>query len=305
MTNNIGEPISLASVLVSAGKKMAPEFYRRLLRLLNLLGYHSIAILLAALFIVPLAWMISSSLRQVGLPPPRTIEWIPRPLAWQNYGRLFSLLPFGRYILNSLIVAVVAVLLTLLTASWAGFAMSQLSARIRNRLLVLSVGLLMVPIPALWLTRFVLFKWFGLVDTYTSLVAPALMGSSPLFILLFYWNFRRMPADLFESARLDGANALTIWRYIAFPLARATIVAVGVLTFLFYWNDFINPLLYLKSQEHYTLAVGVQQLQQLDKTNWPLLMAGCVLMSSPTLLVFFIVQRLFLQESRMVGIYGY
>jgi multiple sugar transport system permease protein len=268
------------------------------------LGYHSTAILVVALFIVPLVWMISASLRQPGLPPPRGVEWIPDPVSWGNYGRIFDLLPFGRYILNSVIVSLIAVPLTLVTASWAGFGMSQLGARARTRLLILSVGLLMVPVTALWLTRFMLIKESGLVDSYAALIAPALMGSSPLFILLFYWTFRSMPAELFESARLDGASALSVWRHIAFPLARATVVAVGVLAFLLYWNDFISPLLYLKSQETYTLPMGVQQLQQLDRTNWPLLMAACVLMTVPALLVFFIVQRFFLHESRLSGIYG-
>jgi multiple sugar transport system permease protein len=273
-------------------------------RWIGSLGYHAAAVLVAALFLVPLVWMVSASLRQTGLPPPREIEWIPSPIAWENYARLFDLLPFGRYILKSAIISLAAVPLTLLTASWAGFGMSQLGPRARNRLLILSIGLLMVPITALWLTRFVLFKAAGLVDSYTALIAPALMGSSPFFILLFYWAFRRIPSELFDSARLDGASALSIWRHIAFPLARATVVAVGTLTFLLYWNDFINPLLYLKSQETYTLAVGVQQLQQLDRTNWPLLMAACVIMTAPALLVFFVAQRFFLQESRLSGIYG-
>jgi multiple sugar transport system permease protein len=268
------------------------------------ISYHAVALAAAVLFILPLIWMISASLRQPGLPPPRTIEWIPRPIAWSNYRELFALLPFGRYLLNSTLVVAFAVPLSLLVGSWAGFGMSQLSSRARARLLLLSVGLLMVPVTALWLTRFLLIEWLGLVDTYTALIAPAIMGSSPLFILLYFWTFRRVPGELFESARLDGASAFTVWRSIAFPLARPTTVAVGVLAFLYYWNDFINPLLYLKSQDHYTLAVGIQQLQQLDRTNWPLLMAACVLMTAPTLLVFFIVQRYFLQESRMAGVYG-
>ena len=270
----------------------------------GILGYHTAAILVAVLFAVPLVWMISASLRQPGLPPPRTIEWIPRPVVWENYSRLFDILPFGRYILNSAIVSLVAVPLTLLTASWAGFGMSQLGARARSRLLVLSVGLLMVPVTALWLPRFVLLTRVGLVDNYAALIVPTLMGSSPLFILLFYWAFRRIPSELFESARLEGASALFLWQHIAFPLAKSTVMAVGILTFLLYWNDFITPLLYLKSQENYTLAVGVQQLQQLDRTNWPLLMAACVLMTAPALLVFFVVQRFFLQEGRLTGIYG-
>jgi multiple sugar transport system permease protein len=248
----------------------------------------------AFVFILPLAWMVSASLRQPGLPPPRTIEWLPRPLAWNNYRLIVEMLPFDRYALNSLIVAALAVPLTLVTASWAGLALAQLGARARRRLIVLSLGLLMVPFTALWLTRFVLFARLGLVDTYAALIAPALMGSSPLFVLLFYWAFRRVSGEVYESARLDGASALATWAYVALPLARPTVVAVGVLAFLFYWSDFVSPLLYLKSESLYTLPVGLQQLQQLDRTHWPLLMAASVVMTAPAVLLFLLVQPFFL-----------
>ncbi len=266
--------------------------------------YHAISWAILILFILPLVWMVSASLRQPGLAPPRIIEWIPNPIAWGNYARLFDLLPVGRYALNSLIVSSLAVPLTLLTASWAGFAMAQLSARGRERLMTFSLVVLMIPVTAVWLTRYVLFAWLGWVNSYLALLAPGIMGSSPLFILLFYWAFRRIPAELYEAARLEGAGAFVIWWRVALPLAGATLVAVGLLAFILYWSDFITPLLYLKSQSLYTLPVGLRQLQEMDRTNWPLLMAGSVVMTTPVIVLFLIVQRYFLQESRLAGIYG-
>ncbi|MGH2525089.1 MAG: carbohydrate ABC transporter permease, partial [Anaerolineales bacterium] len=264
--------------------------------LLGWLVRHAAPILIAGLFCLPLVWMVSASLRQPGLPPPRTVEWIPNPLAWGNYQRIFEMLPLGRYLLNSVIVGGLAVPLTLVTASWAGFAMAQLGARARLRLTALSIGLLMIPATALWLTRYVWFSRLGLVNNYAALLAPALMGSSPLFVLLFYWAFRRLPVELFESAWLDGAHALTIWARIALPLTHRTSVVVGVFTFALYWSDFITPLLYLKSPSLYTLPVGLQQLQQLDPTNWPLLMAASVVITAPVVLLFWGVQHYFLSE---------
>ena len=268
------------------------------------LAYHALSWLILIVFVLPLVWMVSASLRQPGLAPPRTIEWIPDPIAWGNYARLFDLLPIGRYVVNSLMVASLAVPLTLLTASWAGFAMAQLSARGRERMMTFSLVVLMIPVTAVWLTRYVLFAWIGVVDSYLALLAPGVMGSSPLFILLFYWAFRRVPAELYEAARLEGAGAFTIWWRVALPLAGATLVAVGLLAFILYWSDFITPLLYLKSQSLYTLPVGLRQLQEMDRTNWPLLMAGSVMMTAPVIVLFLIVQRYFLQESRLAGIYG-
>lgn len=260
---------------------------------------HALSIGITAMCVVPLLWVLAASLREPGLPPLRVIEWIPERVAWDNYKRIFAILPFARYTLNSLLVTGLAVPVTLLSASWAGFAMAQLSIPVRSRLVIWSIGLLMVPITALWLTRFVLFKWLGLVNTFGALLAPALMGSSPLFVLLFFWTFRKIPDDLFESARLDGAGPFSIWARVAMPLATSTIVAVAVLTFLMYWSDFVSPLLYLKSQSLYTLPVGLQQLQQLDKTNWPLLMAASIVLTLPAVVFFLIVQRYFLAEGRL------
>jgi multiple sugar transport system permease protein len=257
---------------------------------------HVLPLLVAALFLLPLLWMITASLREPGLPPARTIEWLPTSPSPQNYSEVFALLPFGRYLLNSLAVVALAVPLTIITASMAGFGMALLERRARSGLVVLSVALLMVPVTALWLTRFLLFNWIGLTDTLFALVVPALAGSNPLFVLLFFWTFRRASAEVFETAHLDGAGPLTVWRRIAMPNAVPTTIAVAVLTFILYWSDFISPLLYLRDQDLYTLPLGLRQLQQLDPTDWPLLMAGAVMLTLPAVLFFLLVQHLFLGE---------
>ena len=268
----------------------------RLSRLWPRASFYLVATLVALPFVLPLVWMISSSLRMPGLPPPRGVEWVPQPLAWGNYSAIFSMIPLARYILNSLLVSSLAVVITLLVASWAGFGMAQLGPRARRRLLAISVGLLMVPITALWLTRFVLFDALGWIDTYLALLAPALMGSSPLFVLLFYWAFRRLEPETYEAARLEGAGPWVIWWRVGVPQVRPTIAAVASLTFILYWNDFINPLIYLKSQSMYTLAIGLQQLQQLDRTNWPFLLAAALVMTLPVVLLFLFTQRYYLQD---------
>jgi multiple sugar transport system permease protein len=266
--------------------------------------YHAVALTVAALFVVPLLWVAAASLRQPGLAPPRTIEWLPSPIAWSNYWRMFQIVPLASYTLNSLSVAALAVPITLISASWAGFAMAQLPARLRRVLVVCAILLRMVPSTALWLPRFLLFKQLMLLDTLWVLVVPALMGTSPLFVLLFYWTFRRVPRELFESARLDGAGLLSTWSRVALPLARPTIMAVAVLAFTDYWSDFINPLLYLKSESRYTLPIGLRVLQQLDQTNWPLLMAAAMVVTAPAIGMFLLIQRYFWPEGRLEGIAG-
>lgn len=278
--------------------------FKRLKQSVGRARYHLLALSVALIFVVPLIWVFSASLRQPGLPPTPSIEWLPSPPAWSNYTRVFQILPMGRYLQNSLLVSLLAVPITVVIASWAGFAMAQLPASVRGWLILFTVLLRMVPITALWLTRFLLFKHLLLIDTFWALLAPAWMGTSPFFVLLFYWNFRRTPVELFEAARLEGMGPLRVWGHVAMPLARPTMVTVGVLTFVQYWSDFINPLLYLKSERHYTLPVGLQVLQQLDTTNWPLLMAGAVIMMAPVLLLFFLAQRAFWAEGRLTGSFG-
>ena len=245
-------------------------------------------------FVVPGLWVLTASLRSPGLPPPSGIEWLlPSPRAWTNYVRIFEILPLGRYLANSLLVAGLAMPLTVLVASWAGFAMAQLPPRERYALLVVAVVIRMIPLTALWLTRFLVLKELRLIDSLWALLAPVWMGSSPFFVLIFYWAFRRQPAALYEAARLEGVGALRVWAFIAMPLARPAIAAVCLLTFAQYWSDFMNPLLYLKSDERYTLALGLRVLQQMDATNWPLLMAGAVVMMLPVLVLLLLVQRAF------------
>ncbi len=263
-----------------------------------------VAVAAAALFLAPIAFMFTTSLRQVGVPLSRQLEWFPQSPSWDNYSAAIDLAGMGQSALNSAFVVVLAVPLTILIASLAGFAMSQLPQRARLVLTLVSFAVLMIPVTAVWLPRFVLFKEAGMLDSRLALVVPALGGTSPFFVLLFLWTFLRVPVEVYESARLEGAGALRVWAEIAMPLARPTIVAVGMLAFVAYWGNFIDPLLYLRSPEKMTLPYSLQILYQLDATNWPLLMAGAVLVTTPVVIVFVIAQRSFLQQFREQGWLG-
>jgi multiple sugar transport system permease protein len=268
---------------------------------------HRVLVLLViGLFTLPGIWMLTSALRQVGLPPPNQLEWWPNPITFGNYVEVLdgSLIPFGQYLLNSLKVVAVAVPATIITASMAGFAMAQIAPAPRAILMVLSLATLMVPVTALWITRFVIYKWIGVIDTLWAVILPAFMGSSPFYVLLFYWTFSRIPPEMYEAARLEGASAFRVWASIAIPMSKPAVVAVGVLAFVLYWSNFIDPLLYLNNQENYTLPVGLQALQQLVPTDFPLLMAGSVLITVPVMVMFMFAQRWFLEDARGAGWIG-
>jgi len=259
---------------------------------------------LIVLFLGPLFLLVTTSLRDTGTPLSRQLELWPGQPAWGNYPAVFALLNLWRNAANSLFVVALALPLTIIVASWAGFALAQLPQTWRLRLTALSFAALMVPLSAVWLTRFLLFKELGLIDSRFALIVPALGGTSPFFVLLFLWTFLRVPPELFEAAQLDGAGAARVWWEIALPLARPTIVAVGMLTFVSYWGNYVDPLLYLRSPDKMTLPYALQALHQLDATNWPILMAGAAMVTLPVLVVFLVAQRSFLQPSRGQGWIG-
>jgi multiple sugar transport system permease protein len=265
---------------------------------------HVPAIAIAAVFLLPLLYMVTGSLRKAGLPPPRTPEFLPSPLAFDNYPEAFELVDIPRYTLNSLIVVAFAVPLTILFASWAGFALSRLSRRWAGALIAVSLIVLMIPITALLVSRFTIFRTLGLTNTYIPLIAPSLLGTSPFYVLLFYWSFRRLPSELFEACRLEGMTPFAVWRRVAMPLVRPVTVAVGVLAFVFTWSNFLDPLIYLFDQEKFTVPLGLKSLRLLDRQNYPLLLAGAVTASAPVVIAFLYVQRHFLQEFRGSGWLG-
>jgi multiple sugar transport system permease protein len=257
---------------------------------------HGVAWSITAVFILPLFWVFIASLRQTGQPPPTTIEWWPTTPQWHNYSQIFDLLPMARYIGNSLLVIALAVPITWFVAALGGFSLSQMPQQQRRLLLLFSIALLMVPATAVWLFRFRIYQWLNLLDTVWALVLPAFAASNPLFVLIFYWTFRRIPHELFEAAQLDGASAWTALRQIALPLAKPTTIAIIILSFVLYWSDFISPVLYIYQPINYTLPVGLQILKQYDATNWPYLMAGAVIMTLPIIILFVILQRYFLHD---------
>lgn len=256
---------------------------------------------LMLLFAFPFVWMLSYSLRVPGLPPPNRLELFNPPLAFENYAEVNSYVPVAQFLFNSVRVVALAVPLTLLTASWAALAMTQLLPRTRAVLLLLSVIVMLVPALTLWVPRFIIFARLGVLDTVVPLIAPSLMGTSPFYVLLFFVAFSRISPEVFDSARLDGANALQVWYFIAVPLARPALIAVALLAFTFYWSDYVSPLLYLRAQDNYTFPVAVQLLQQAHRSNFPILMAASAILVAPVIFLFAFAQRYFLQGQIALG----
>lgn len=251
----------------------------------------ALRILLLVVFLAPVAFMVTGSLRRAGLPPPGGFQLIPEQPGLSAYPQIGEYIPLFELFGNSLLVTVVAVTVTVLFASWAGFALTQLPPRPRRWLLGLTVVMLMIPLPMVWVARFFFYQQLGILNTLLPLMAPALAATTPFTVLLAYRSFRRIPPVLFEASRMEGAGALLTWWRVAFPLVRSTTTAIAAVAFVFHWGNFLDALLFVQTQDNRTLPLGIGELAQLDPNNYSVLLAGAVVLTVPALLALAVAQR--------------
>ena len=251
----------------------------------------------AAVFLVPLALMVLGSLRDPTIVPERGFELIPEELYFDNYRDVFSFAPLWTQMRNSLFVVLIAVPVTVVVASWAGFAIARSEPQRQRRLIAISLLALMVPATLLWIPRFVMFRWLGALDSPWPLIAPSVMATTPFYVLLFALVYARIPTSLYEAAELDGLSPFTVWRRVAFPLGKPAVFAVAVLAFVWHWSNFFDPLIYLSSEENYTLPMGLRGLGALEPRLYPLVLAGSVIAAAPAVIAFLAAQRAFFTKT--------
>jgi multiple sugar transport system permease protein len=261
-------------------------------------------LLVIVIFALPLISMAVAPLRAPGQAPPQGLELLPQNPSLQSFRDAFGLVPLGRAIRNSVFVSLVAVPLTIVTASWGGLALTLLQGRARTLLALSLLLLAMVPVTAVWIPRFALFDALNLVGTHVPLIAPALMGGNPLFVLLYAVAMRRIPPELFEAARMEGAGILRVWWRVALPLVKPSTAAIALLAIVTFWSNFIDPLLYLTSEHDLTAPPMSHHLELLGPTNWPVFLAGSLVVTMPVVLSFLVAQRFFWSQERGTGWLG-
>lgn len=254
------------------------------------------AVFVVLVFVPPLLLLVSGSLTQPGLPPAPTPQLVPDPVSTVGYQQAVALGGLLRASLNSVLVAIVAVPLSVLVAASAGFALARLAPRTTRTVVAASLIALMVPATALLMPRFAIFRVLGLTDTLVPLIAPALLGTSPLYVLVYYLAFRALPADLFDACLIEDLSPVRTWWRVALPLVRPVTAALTALTFVLTWSNFLDPLVYVYDRDLFTLPLALRSLSVLDPTNFPVFLAGAVPATVPALLVFAIAQRRFLRS---------
>jgi multiple sugar transport system permease protein len=248
-------------------------------------------VLVIAVFLAPSVLAFLGSLRPMGTSPPTTIELHPDGADLSNYGELAGRPSLRRQTLNSLLVAAISVPAGTLVASWAGFAIARLPRRAALFLLGLTLVTAMIPVTALLVGRLVLFRLAGLTDTPMPLIAPALIGVSPLLVLLFAWSYFTIPRAIYDLAREAGLGPLRTWWHVAMPMRMDVAGVVAGVAFMISWGNLLDPLLYVYDERWFTLPLGLASLAELPPTDQGLMLAAAVFAIAPVLVTAFVVQR--------------
>jgi multiple sugar transport system permease protein len=253
------------------------------------------------LMFIPLAWTLSTSLKPVSdvyIFPPK---WIPNPVRWQNYVEAVTTIPFMLYTWNTLIITLFSIVGKVISVTLVAFAFARLQWWGRDVLFLVMLSTLMLPPQVTLIPQFVLFKELGWIDTFLPLIVPDFFGG-PFLTFLVRQFFMTLPRDLDDAARIDGCSSFGVYWRIIMPLSKAAIIVVVIFVFNGSWNEFLLPLIYLHSQENFTLALGLRMFQGEASTSWHLLMAASLLTMLPVLLFFFVAQRYFMQGIVFTGV---
>lgn len=262
-------------------------------------GWHLVLAPLALVMLVPLLWMLTTSLStltETRLFPPG----LPTDLQWRNFSLAWVQSPFARWLLNSAVVSVTCVVSNLVLCSLAGYAFARIPFAGSRVLFVGILATLMVPFQVVMIPTLLIVKYLGLVDTLPALILPNLATAFGIYLLRQF--FVSLPAELEEAAIVDGAGRLTILARILLPLMGPPLSTLAVLTFLSVWNDFLWPLVVTSSPETMTVQIGLSTFQSAHFTNWPVLMAGTSMSQLPVLVLFLLGQRYFVRSIATTGI---
>jgi multiple sugar transport system permease protein len=242
-------------------------------------------------FLTPLVLVFLGSLRPTGTPPPTGIQLMPDGASLANYTELFGTPEVVRQVANSLLVTAVVVPLGVLVASWAGFAIARLPRGAAVLLIALTVAAATIPATSLFVGRLVLFRVAGITDTPIPLIAPALLGVSPLLVLLFGWSYHTIPRATYDLARESGLGPLRTWWHVAMPLRVDVAVVAAAVAFTVSWGNLLDPLFYVYDERWFTLPLGLASLTELPPTDQGLMLAAATIAIVPVCLIVVLVDR--------------
>ncbi len=270
-------------------------FVKRMLR-------HSLMIFLSFIFLLPLFWMLSTSLKAPDELFTQQVKWFPSKFLFENYLKAVQYVDLLVCFKNTLFLCVLNIIGVLISSSLAAYAFSVLRWKYRELFFYLTLSTMMLPEMVTLVPQFILFQKLGFYGTFLPLIAPYLCGTA-FYIFLLRQFFLTLPYELHEQASIDGCSEFDIYKKIYLPLSIPALSVVALFQFLYTWNDLMKPSIYLIDQNQYTLSLALQQFKaQHGGTEWALLMAATAIVTLPIILIFFILQKTFIQGIAMTGI---
>ncbi|MBI2939382.1 MAG: carbohydrate ABC transporter permease [Chloroflexi bacterium] len=271
---------------------------------------HVVLIVVGITFSVPLLWVIVTSLKAPNKVFTYPIRWIPDPLVWSNYPDMLQILKItGRpamllFAQNTLIIAVAATLGSVISTAFIGYSLARLRWPERDYVFALCLATMMLPGVVTLIPTFLIYRNVGWIDTFLPLIVPSWFGMNAFYVFLMRQFLLSLPYELEEAARVDGASSFRILWQVMVPLSGPVIATIAIFSFLGHYNEFMGPLIYLSSNENFTLALGLRMIQGRFGTQWPIVMAASTVMIAPPIVIFFLAQRYFIRGIQLTGLAG-
>lgn len=263
----------------------------------------ALVIITCAMALFPFYWLIRSAFMTKNEIFAQPMHWLPDVWHPENFTKAFTSVPFGRYFLNSVLLVVINIVGKLLGSSLSAFGFSRLDFKGKGLCFGLVISTIMIPWSVLLIPQFMIWTKIGLYNTYWPLILPAFFLDA-FYIFLLRQFFQTIPKSYDEAAIVEGASTFHIYAKIIVPLSKPALMTVCVFTFMYTWNDFIGPLIYLKDQNKYTVSLGLQQFISQYTTEWHLMMAAATVAVIPMIVMFFFAQRYFIEGITFSGIKG-
>jgi multiple sugar transport system permease protein len=265
--------------------------------------YHGALVTICGVIVLPLVWMVSSSLKsnnEIFIYPPHLIPAHP---LWRNYPAALQYIDFWRYFANSLTIAAFNVVGTVFSCTLTAYSFARLRWKGRNVLFAVCMATLMLPFQVQMIPLYIIFRHLGWIGTFLPLIVPPFFGNA-LYIFLLRQFLLTIPRDLSEAASIDGAGEFGIFWRIIVPLIKPALAAVSLFAFLDAWQDFLAPLIYLDNPATFTLSLGLQLYYSVHATAWAYLMCASVVFTLPAIIIFFFAQKTFIQGITLTGVKG-
>lgn len=285
-----------------------PTNQSRFLRGINIFVAYATGVVIATIFLVPLLWTLSTSLKDVATVAIFPPTFLPEEPHWDNYVEIFRRVPFALWVWNTIQITLLATLGTVLSATIVAYSFARFRYPGRELFFFLTLSTLILPTEVTVVPTYLLFRELRWLDTFRPLIVPFWLGGSAFYIFLLRQFLMTLPRELDDAAKIDGANSLQTLCYVLVPMAKPTLMTVTVISFIQHWDEFFLPLIYINTPDYFPLSLGLRYFQSEVRGEtlpmFHLLMAATTLATIPPILLFIFAQRYFVQSIVMTGLKG-